>query len=98
MHCNFCNFLALQPFVSQHRPADYHGSDYASEICKQTRRDCMSRLFYADGSKVNRRDIKRGLRASINGCRSQTDDVVGPETMHNVREQSERRAPAQRSH
>ncbi len=58
----------------------------------------MPRLFYSHGSKVNRRNVKCCLRAPINRRGRQTNDVVGSQAMHNVREQSERRAPAQRSH
>lgn len=85
------------PF-SQHRPADYYRSNYPGKICKQTRWNRMPRLFYSYGSEVNRCYVKRSLRASINRRRSQTDQVVGSKAMHNVREEGERRASAERSH
>ena len=54
--------------------------------------------FYSHRSKVNRHNVKCCLRAPINRCGRQTNNAVWPQAMNNVREPSERRASAQRSH
>ena len=78
-------------------PGRFYGSDHVREIGQETRRNRMPRmphLFYSHRSKVNRRNVKCCLRCSINGRGRQTNDVIGSQATHNVREQAERRAPA----
>lgn len=83
---------------SQYRTANDYRSDDPRKIGQQPRRDCMPRLLYTNGSEIHRRDIKRGLRASVNRRCCQADDVVGSETVNNVGEKSQCRAAAEWSH
>src|SRR5438270_13849765 len=58
----------------------------------------MPRLFDADRSEIDRRDVEGRLSAAINGRRHQADDVLRAEPMNDVGEQRERRAAAERTH
>jgi hypothetical protein len=65
------------PGSSKHRTTNRYRSDNPHEIRQQSRRDGVPGLFHANRSKVNRSDIKRCLRASINGRGRKANDIPG---------------------
>src|SRR5438552_15205405 len=71
------------PGSSKHRAANCYRSNHAYEIREQSCRNRVPGLFHTDRSKVNCSDIKRGLRASVNGRGRKADDIIRAKPMHN---------------
>src|SRR5437016_10838989 len=83
---------------AKNEAADNHRSDHSRRIRNQTRRYRMARALHTDRAEVNGNDVKRRLRAAVDRSRHADDEVIGTELFHQIAEQRQGPAPAQRSH
>src|SRR5438270_5987847 len=74
--------LRRPPGSSKHRAANCYRGDHAHKIREQACWNRVPGLFHTDRSKVNGSDIKRGLRASVNGRCRKADDIIRTKPMY----------------